>query len=925
MQRSSTQRNVGWVNVASVVALAATLAVAGGCRGERLARSNAPRGDVVAAFVPLPMPIARADEPAAPPPPPEPAAPAADAPPAPEAPPAPAPEAAPAPAPAPAVSPEDAAKAYADELARRAALERQKSEFLVRSHIEAGRANQQAFRYEDAERDYMKALELAPTNVEAARELALVRQLLGRRDAGATGTLEDLTRKQQVLIDEQKTTAQKYAQLGRNALAKGEYDVAIENLENALNIINASPYPIDWRDLRPAAERDLARARKGREDTAKADRRAATEEAMGAMAAEEEKRLLDEQQKLESLMFSAIDHFDRDEFDEAINQAEAVLLAQPDNMKARELVEAAMAARHEKVSREHSKKEKRAFIEWRDDMEGTRNLQHKILMWPSQSFWDRITRARAGQRSSFNAAKADPDAARLAAKIKTTNVSLAVDGRPFKEVVQTLQIQTGINLVIDSRMADVADSNVTPINVEQIPLQQVLDMLKATGENVVWTIRGNMVIFTKKELVKYDLVLKTHSVADLTQGLTEFRPPKIDLVMSDQVNDEENPLFGGEGEETVKPFGGAAELIDLIKAAVGAPGTWDIEGNAISNQGDAAIIVKHTEEIQEQVAKFLDDLRAFSGIVVTVDTRFLTVSDNFLRDIGVDFRGLGGQTPGSLVNLDDVTNGLENKASAGRDNGGPGLPAGAALNPSAGAYFNDGADGDFRGRTEQIFERPLGSVLSSLGGASLGLAYLDDLQLNAILKAVEKTQAGRTLTAPTITVYNTQRANLTVVNQLSYIQDFDVEVAQTSFIADPIIGVIQDGLTLDVRPTVSNDRKYITLELQPTVAKLVEPIPTFSTTLASSFSPVIIQLPELKMQKARTTVRIPDGGSIVIGGLKNINTVDRQSEIPVLGKIPVLGFLFSRKGRSDELSNLMIIVRARVTDLQEQEAMLRGR
>ena len=79
------------------------------------------------------------------------------------------------------------------------------------------------------------------------------------------------------------------------------------------------------------------------------------------------------------------------------------------------------------------------------------------------------------------------------------------------------------------------------------------------------------------------------------------------------------------------------------------------------------------------------------------------------------------------------------------------------------------------------------------------------------------------------------------------------------------------------------------------------------------------------MQKARTTVRIPDGGSIVIGGLKNINTVDRQSEIPVLGKIPVLGFLFSRKGRSDELSNLMIIVRARVTDLKEQEAMLRGR
>ena len=128
-----------------------------------------------------------------------------------------------------------------------------------------------------------------------------------------------------------------------------------------------------------------------------------------------------------------------------------------------------------------------------------------------------------------------------------------------------------------------------------------------------------------------------------------------------------------------------------------------------------------------------------------------------------------------------------------------------------------------------------------------------------------------------------------------------------------------------MRPTVSNDRKYITLELQPTVAKLVEPIVTFSTTLGSSFTPVIIQLPELRMQRARTTVRIPDGGSIIIGGLKNISTVDRQSETPFLAKIPLLSFLFSRKGRSDEQSNLMIIVKARITDLQEEEANLRGR
>jgi len=44
-----------------------------------------------------------------------------------------------------------------------------------------------------------------------------------------------------------------------------------------------------------------------------------------------------------------------------------------------------------------------------------------------------------------------------------------------------------------------------------------------------------------------------------------------------------------------------------------------------------------------------------------------------------------------------------------------------------------------------------------------------------------------------------QSVYISQVNQISYVQDFDVEVAQTAFIADPVIGVIQDGLTLHFR------------------------------------------------------------------------------------------------------------------------------
>jgi type II secretory pathway component GspD/PulD (secretin) len=596
---------------------------------------------------------------------------------------------------------------------------------------------------------------------------------------------------------------------------------------------------------------------------------------------------------------------------------------------ARDLKATAGAAAHDRALAEHIVKEKQAFREWMDDMEATRVLEHRILKWPSQSFWDRITRVRAASRTSFAAEiRTNPAEVALTQRLRTTTVNVNIENRPFREIVQTLQIQTGVNIVVDPRIqADVGDAVVTGIAGENLALSTVLDWLQtSTGvEGVVWTVKGNVVLFTKSEFVVRNLVNQSHSVADLTVGLTNFLPPRVDIVSADQVNDEERPLFGAEGEEPIKPYGTVDELMELIKTAVGTTGTWEVEGVSIAPQGSNVLVVKHTPEIQTAVARFLDDLRLFSGVIVTVETRFLTVSDHFLRDVGVDFRGLGGLTPGTLANLDDVTNGFDDGASAGRDNNGAGLPAGAALHPSSGAYFNDGSDGDFRARTENIFTRSLGTVLSSLGGATFTFGFLDDSEFSMILRAVEKTQTGRLLTAPTITVYNTQRANLTVVNQLSYIQDFDVEVAQTSFIADPIVGIIQDGLTLDVRPTVSNDRKYITLELQPTVARLLEPIPTFSTSLASTAAPVIIQLPELRIQQARTTVKIPDGGSILIGGLKNITTVDRQSETPFLAKVPILSFLFSRKGRSDEMSNLMILVRATITDLKEEEARMMGR
>ena len=85
------------------------------------------------------------------------------------------------------------------------------------------------------------------------------------------------------------------------------------------------------------------------------------------------------------------------------------------------------------------------------------------------------------------------------------------------------------------------------------------------------------------------------------------------------------------------------------------------------------------------------------------------------------------------------------------------------------------------------------------GGLSFQWTYLNDLQLQLVLRAVEKSERTEIVSSPRILVSNTGRANLTFLNQVAYVKDFDVEIAQGASIADPQVGSVTSGVILDGR------------------------------------------------------------------------------------------------------------------------------
>lgn len=138
----------------------------------------------------------------------------------------------------------------------------------------------------------------------------------------------------------------------------------------------------------------------------------------------------------------------------------------------------------------------------------------------------------------------------------------------------------------------------------------------------------------------------------------------------------------------------------------------------------------------------------------------------------------------------------------------------------------------------------------------------------AFLEAVAAREDVKVVSAPRITVYDKQKANVSVLNRVSYIRDFDVEVAKDgSTIADPVVDVIQEGTVIDLRPSVGTQTRSITCEFEGTFAMLKRPIPEFKTKVGEGQGhEVTIQIPELHVSRVRTTVTLPDGGWVLIGG-----------------------------------------------------------
>jgi type II secretory pathway component GspD/PulD (secretin) len=449
---------------------------------------------------------------------------------------------------------------------------------------------------------------------------------------------------------------------------------------------------------------------------------------------------------------------------------------------------------------------------------------------------------------------------------------------PLRDVISFLQEKSKMNFFL---YKDAPDTNVN-IKLNDVPLSVILEYILPKGSG--YLVKKNVVYITKEPLE-----LRVYDVRDLLINLEDRES------LTTQPEIEEGTSPPGEGKDT---FDRVKEIIDLITSTI-EPQSWrsDAGGRGLiaAREGMLGdIVVTHVLDVHERVEDLLAALRSSADLQIVIEARFIAVSDNFLEELGHN-----------ILDFDTTSS----RPSETNPKGTPGE------NPSGG--LEEGiftATAPFAGT----------GVASGTNGLNLSYQILNGFFLKGFLRAVQESDEAETVTAPRITLSNTQRGTIKVVTTTSYIESYTI-VSQTP---QPVMAEIDDGTTFNVRPIVSADRKYVYLEVHPVLTSVTFQDTVFQTVgqaasqTTAGVAENFIQRPQTVKQELSVTVCVPDKGLLVIGGLGKSSETKTSSGTPILSKIPIIKRLFSSNKIDRDIDlrgNLIILIKPTILVREEQE------
>lgn len=301
--------------------------------------------------------------------------------------------------------------------------------------------------------------------------------------------------------------------------------------------------------------------------------------------------------------------------------------------------------------------------------------------------------------------------------------------------------------------------------------------------------------------------------------------------------------------------------------------TGSSETGGESNSGNNIIVVKDVPEVHENIREALKEIDVRPKQVL-VEATILEVTLDDTNRLGVNFNALGGVDFSELGASSDLFS----------------VDTGTAAGGVMDNTFNHIGT---RGLTDQTAQE----------GFSIGILKGD---LAFFIDALESVTDTNVLANPKILALNRQKAEIIIGGRLGY---YGSETLSEGGFSQQEVEFLEVGTQLRFRPFIGED-EFVRLEIHPQRSNGV----VDSTT----------GLPSETTSEVTTNVLVKNGDTIVLGGLIEERDTKEVARVPVLGSIPIIGWLFRKESTNTVRTEIIVLITPKIIDACDTDGAAEG-
>ncbi|HEX2667423.1 MAG TPA: type IV pilus secretin PilQ [Gammaproteobacteria bacterium] len=435
-------------------------------------------------------------------------------------------------------------------------------------------------------------------------------------------------------------------------------------------------------------------------------------------------------------------------------------------------------------------------------------------------------------------------------------ISLNFQSIDVRAVLQILADASGKNIVV----SDAVNGNIT-LRLQDVPWDQALDIIMHTKGLATREYGNVLMVGTASEISAQE-----QAEASAQQSLAQVEPLQSAFI---QVN-----------------YAKAIDLQALVK------GTG--ESGLLSKRGSVSVDARTNTLLVQDTADNISNIRAMVARLdvavkqVLIESRVVIANNDFTRDLGARLGYSGSRTTsGSFMTTSGSINGTDSQTSAFIDNQNainnainngqtPPLPIGFTV-PALTDRLN--------------VNLPTAPTAGSIAFSVLRGDSIIDLELSAL----QAEGQGEVVSAPRVLTADQKLAHIEQGVQIPY-QQASASGATTTAFKNAV-------LSLDVTPQITPDSR-INMDLEvhkDAVGQNVQ-----SATGGS--------VPTIDTRDVKTTVLVNNGDTVVLGGVYETTQSIAVTKVPLLGDLPLLGWLFRNTETKNNKNELLIFVTPKILD-----------